>query len=50
MFQMLLHETEEGKAVVALIQLDDEHLDISKRIPKPEVTLPFPGLFTFIQK
>ena len=45
---MMVYDPASGET--ALIQLDEEFLDISKRVPKLKVTLPFPGLYTFIQK
>ena len=45
---MLVYDPASGET--ALIQLDDTCLNTSKNPPELKVTLPFPGLFTFIQK
>lgn len=45
---MMVYDPASGET--ALIQLDEDCVDVSKRVPKLKVTLPFPGLYTFIQK
>ena len=45
---MMVYDPSNGE--IALVQLEAANLDTSKNPPEVKVTLPFPGLFTFIQK